>query len=41
MCEHIAVGMSREAPRRLDLDPAEHERNTVLERVGIDTEANP
>jgi len=41
MGDHVAVGMAREAPRRLDRDPAEHERNAVRERVRIDPQPDP
>src|SRR5204863_6870579 len=39
--EHVAVGMAGEPARRIDLQPGEHERHAVLERVRIDAESDP
>ncbi len=41
MREHVAVRVAGEAARMVDPDAAEHERDAVLEGVGVETGADP
>ncbi len=39
--DHVAVGVARKTARMIEGDAAENERDTVLERVRVDAEADP
>ena len=41
MRDHVAVGVAREASRVLDRDATEDERDTLVERVCVDADADP
>ena len=41
MCQDVTVGVAREAARMVEPDPAEHERDALLERVRVDPRPDP
>ena len=41
MSDHVAVGMPGEPPVGLQLDPAEHQRHALDERVCVHSEPDP